>query len=449
MRVEYIPLLLLSTSLTFFLALAIKKAAGFQRKALFGVGVAYHLCMLFAFKYFNFFSEATRQALAAFSVHMPSTAIALLAPVGISFYTFQAMSYLFDVQSKKIAPERRFGIFAVYLAFFPKIVAGPIERGGDLLPQFRKKKRFVADRVRSGLSLMLFGYLKKVLIADQLRIVVDAIYASPTQFTGAPLLIASVFFMLQVYFDFSGYTDIALGAAHVLGFRLTQNFVRPYYATSIAEFWRRWHITLSRWFQDYIFNPLYLRLSRMRAFANASGASRHYLSFAVAIVIGDMLLGLWHGANWTFVVFGVYHGVLVAMYYLLRGWWDAIPKVLRVLATAWLVLVGFVIFRANTLGDAAYILVHMFRVRIGEIGLIGTDIAFHRTEAAIVLLAIVFVELWQNVYDKDALENASKRRLLLAFQRHAALRWSIYIIAALLILFFGPLHKARFIYAQF
>lgn len=241
----------------------------------------------------------------------------MLLPVGISFYTFQSLSYSIDVYRGEKEPERNFGKFALYVAFFPQLVAGPIERSTNLLPQFDRRISFDYDRFVSGLRLMLWGFFKKIVIADRLAIYVNEVYNSPAEFQGLTLILATYFFAFQIYCDFSGYSDIAIGAARIMGYDLMINFRQPYFSQSIAEFWKRWHISLSTWFKDYLYIPLG---------GNRVAKNRWYFNLMAVFLIS----GLWHGANWTFVLWGFLHG-----FYLVFSIWtqnirDTISHAFRV-----------------------------------------------------------------------------------------------------------------------
>ncbi|MBW2967124.1 MBOAT family protein, partial [Candidatus Woesearchaeota archaeon] len=296
-KAEYVILIMISTLVDYIAGLQIFRSQSVVRKRLFLVlSILTNIGLLFAFKYFNFFSDSVREILQVFTIQLNPLTLKVLLPVGISFYTFQTLSYTIDVYRGRIMPEKHLGIFAVYVSFFPQLVAGPIERAKNLLPQFYRKVDFDYVLVVAGLKLMLWGFFKKVVIADRLAIMVDYIYGDVTGFTGLSLIIATVFFAFQIYCDFSGYSDIAIGAAQVMGIRLMDNFKRTYLATSASDFWRRWHISLSSWFRDYIYIPLGgNRLSRFRGCLN--------------ILVVFLVSGLWHGANWTFVLWGLLHGI--------------------------------------------------------------------------------------------------------------------------------------------
>ena len=256
-KAEYVILILISTIIDYFVAIKISREDNEKmRKIYLLLSIITNIGLLISFKYLNFISSSVSEFLQLFSIQFSPIILDVLLPVGISFYTFQTLSYTIDVYRRRIKPERHFGIFAVYVSFFPQLVAGPIERGKNLLPQFLEKHYFDYIRVTNGLKLMLWGFFKKIVIADRLAVVVNAVYNNPTEFTGAPLILATVFFAFQIYCDFSGYSDIAIGTAQVMGYNLMDNFKRPYFAGSISEFWQRWHISLSTWFRDYLYIPL-------------------------------------------------------------------------------------------------------------------------------------------------------------------------------------------------
>ena len=358
-RPVYIVLIIISTLIDYCAArLMAATTVTAKRRFYLILSLCSNLGLLFAFKYLNFFNHSLNAVFHAFSITKVIPEFQILLPVGISFYTFQTLSYTIDVYRGKQAPERHLGIFALYVSFFPQLVAGPIERSTRLMPQFYKKVLWNYREVVDGMKLMLWGLFKKIVIADRLALYVDAVYNQPGQFHGYPLILATVFFAFQIYCDFSGYSDIAIGLARVLGFDLMKNFDRPYYAKSISEFWQRWHISLSTWFRDYLYIPLGgNRVAKWRWQANL------FIVFLVS--------GLWHGANWTFIIWGGLHG-----FYLVFSLWTAelrskISAALHLthninLQKIWqtgivFVLVNFawIFFRANELSDALYIAVNL------------------------------------------------------------------------------------------
>jgi D-alanyl-lipoteichoic acid acyltransferase DltB (MBOAT superfamily) len=287
----------------------------------------------------------------------------IVLPVGISFYTFQTIGYVVDVYRGKVPAVRNPIDYCLYVAFFPQLVAGPIERAAHLIPQFQRPRVWSTPAFEAGLQLAFWGLFKKIVIADNLAPYVDVVYGSPEQFAGPALATATVFFAFQIYCDFSGYTDIARGVARMLGFELVRNFDYPYVSRSPVEFWRRWHMSLSQWFQDYLYYPLAIRYMRRGGF----------LSKYKAHIVAMALIGIWHGANWTFLVFGLYWGVAIALYlaYVERtAHAVAAPEAgsaliwLRnagaALATFLIACIGWVFFRSDSIGDAWYVLAHLF-----------------------------------------------------------------------------------------
>jgi len=374
-RPEYVLLILLSTGVDYIAALGMGRAAtSGARRGLLGLSLVGNLGTLFGFKYLTFFSGSVQAALEAVNIFYDVPVFQLALPVGVSFYTFQSMSYTIDVYRGERAPERHFGIFALYVSFFPQLVAGPIERSQHLLPQFVREHTFQYDRVMDGLKLMLWGLFKKVVIADRLAVYVDTVYDQPGEYYGLTVLLATYFFAVQIYCDFSGYSDMAIGAAKVFGFDLMENFRRPYFSKSIGEFWRRWHISLSTWFRDYVYIPLGgNQVSKTRWLGN--------------LLVVFLVSGLWHGANWTFVVWGGLHGLyliagILTVSLRTRWWkvlrqapavrntlnagirWGGVPEAgkrfAKVFVTFHLVCFAWIFFRANTIGEAGQLIQNLF-----------------------------------------------------------------------------------------
>ena len=256
-KVDYIILIMISTLIDYICSNKMSQInEKIKRKKWLLLSIFSNLGILFGFKYFNFFSENIQSLFNHYNIFYEMPFFNVLLPVGISFYTFQTLSYTIDVYNGKTAAQKHLGVFAVYVSFFPQLVAGPIERSNHLLPQFFRKHDFSYNRVKSGLQKMLWGFFKKIVIADNLAILVDGVYNNVGNYNGLALIVATIFFTFQIYCDFSGYSDIAIGTAKVMGFELRENFKRPYFSKSIREFWQRWHITLSTWFRDYVYIPL-------------------------------------------------------------------------------------------------------------------------------------------------------------------------------------------------
>lgn len=455
-RPEYLALLVVSTVIDYGVALLMDRSAdGPRRRLWLVVSLVSNLGLLGFFKYATFFADSTRTAL-QWAGGSP-TAIPtfdILLPVGISFYTFQSLGYTIDVYRGRVKAERHLGYFALYVSFFPQLVAGPIERPDGLLPQLRADRAFDARAAADGMKLMLWGYFKKVVIADRLAAFVNVVYAEPTAYNGLVLLLATVFFSFQIYCDFSGYTDIAIGSAQVMGIRLMRNFRSPYFSRSIPEFWQRWHISLSTWFRDYVYLPLGgNRVPRWR--------------WRMNILLTFLASGLWHGASWTFVVWGGLHGVLYVATASVSEWLGrlglasrsllAIPLVrgvghlASVALTYALVCLTWVFFRAESLSDAGYILsaisADLLRPTLalavrGDPTLEGFTHGFTRTDLFIAVAAIAVMELVHLAQLRGSLRERMQLWPVWA-------RWSLYYAVVLCILTFGAFTTHDFIYFQF
>ncbi|WP_367923867.1 MBOAT family protein [uncultured Ruthenibacterium sp.] len=356
---KLVVLIAASTLSSWVFALLIERSSQKSRRRIFLVlGVGVSLALLLFFKYFNFLSNSLTALLRAFSLPVDDFTIQVMLPVGISFYTFQTLSYVIDVYRGHLAAEKHLGIYALYVSFFPQLVAGPIERASSLLPQFHEQHRPNADNMSWGLRMIVWGLFKKIVVADFCAQYVNLVYNDLATFGPAAYVIATVLFAFQIYGDFSGYSDIALGSARILGFHLMENFRSPYFARSVREFWRRWHISLSSWFMDYIYIPLGgSRVSTGRHLANL------FITFLVS--------GLWHGSKWTFVLWGAAHGLLVIfdVWFLpIRNRWEkrlrkpaAIGTFHFVQTVVCFAVVCFTwsLFRANNMADAITVITHL------------------------------------------------------------------------------------------
>jgi alginate O-acetyltransferase complex protein AlgI len=354
----YILILAITIAIDYVAALLIDKAEGRARLRYLVISIFSTCAVLFVFKYFNFFNSNFLAAAQFFQLNYPAPVLDVLLPIGLSFHTFQSLSYVIEVYRGNQRPERHFGIYALYVMFYPQLVAGPIERPQHLLHQFREVHSFDYQRVANGLKLMAWGMFKKVVIADRLALLVNAVYGNPQAHDGPALVVATIFFAFQIYCDFSGYSDIAIGAAQVMGFRLVDNFNRPYSARGIADFWHRWHISLSTWFRDYVYIPLG---------GNRVSRPRWYLNLLLTFTIS----GLWHGANWTYVFWGLLNGMYLVAEHATAGLrahafkytgldrFPAVRSTMAISATFGLVCFAWIFFRARSLSDAWYIVTHL------------------------------------------------------------------------------------------
>ncbi|MEZ7979597.1 MAG: MBOAT family protein [Myxococcota bacterium] len=404
-----------------------------ERRALVVASLVANLGLLFVFKYWNFFGTSANQLAEIFGLPFVVPSLNVLLPVGISFYTFQTLSYTLDIYRGDAKPEPHLGRFAVYVAFFPQLVAGPIERASRLLPQMSQEHSFDVSRIRSGLELILWGLFKKVVIADRVSLYVDAVYNNVGDHTGSSYLIATYLFAIQIYCDFSAYSDIAIGSAKVLGFDLMENFRRPYFSQSMTEFWRRWHISLSTWLRDYLYIPLG---------GNRGGAARTYLNLGITMLLG----GIWHGASWNFVIWGAYHGILLALSRSTLPVRDRVYEALhvprfivapiRMLITFHLVCLGWIFFRAATLSDSVQIITGIPDLFAGKPYLDPSIFAHGAVGISILLFAQVIQERFGPIRD---LLNAGP----------PVLRWAVLYLLIFLIITLGVDGGSQFIYFQF
>jgi D-alanyl-lipoteichoic acid acyltransferase DltB (MBOAT superfamily) len=431
----YILILAVTIATDYAAGLLIARSEGRRRRRYLLASMAVNLGMLGFFKYFDFFNANLAALAGLIHWNYPIQALAIALPIGLSFHVFQSLSYTIEVYRGHQAPERHPGIFALYVMFYPQLVAGPIERPQNLLHQFHEPKAFDPARVVRGLERMLWGLFKKVVIADRLALVVNQVYGNLPDNHGLPLIIATFCFAFQIYCDFSGYSDIALGAAEVMGFRLMENFKQPYASRSVREFWTRWHVSLSTWFRDYVYLPM--------------GGNRTHWARNVAVVF--LLSGLWHGASWTYVAWGALHaGYMLAeratagaraRLAALLGLADR-PRVLQALGVACTfgaVTLAWVFFRAATPADAIYVIANMPRGLVAELsspaafaavvaGLGQRDLVLGLGGIAVLLLV---------------------ERLPTPVRRPWPLRWGASYALLLALVLFGVYEDQAFIYFQF
>lgn len=435
---KYVFLILFTTVTSYLAGLLLEKITDNKKKKLI-LTTTLVLCLgtLFFFKYFNFVSESISAFLSLFTLQMNPITLQILLPVGISFYTFQTLSYVIDVYKGDVSAEHHFGYYATFISFFPQLVAGPIERTNNLLPQIKTKHEFDYEQATYGLKQMAWGFFKKIVIADTLSKYVSTVYDAPQKFTGFALVLATVFFTLQIYCDFSGYSDIAIGTAKLLGVNLMTNFKSPYLSESVKEFWSRWHISLSTWFKDYVYIPLG---------GNRVGKVRHAINLMVAFLVS----GLWHGANWTFLIWGGIHGFAQVLESLITGnklnkskgivWFIRMVFVFIFVSFAW------IFFVSNSISDALYVITHAF------VGLSSPFVYINQGRINLGLKLTSFIYLMVPLILLTAFDFFSLKKDVLEFisSKKVFVRWSIYCIFIICLIMNIPVNNSsEFIYFQF
>jgi alginate O-acetyltransferase complex protein AlgI len=443
----YILILGFTIVVDYLAGILIEKNTGKKRKYFLIASLAANIGVLAIFKYYNFINENLTLLLKGFYIdnHLPY--LTILLPIGLSFHTFQAMSYTIEIYRGNQKAERNFGIYSLYVMFYPQLVAGPIERPQNLLHQFRKRHDFGYQRIADGLKLMAWGLFKKVVIADQLSTIVNPIYDQPDKYHGLNFVFATVFFAFQIFCDFSGYTDIAIGAAKVMGFKLMKNFNSPYHAKSISDFWSRWHISLSTWFKDYLYIPLG---------GSRVSIPRWYFNLFIVFLIS----GLWHGANWTYITWGALNGFYLIFALITQGGRNKIINfsginkspllysAIQITATFILVDIAWVFFRAHTIKDAIYILQSICTTTGSDVirlmhnkGLLGEL----TPQVNLLIKGIALVVLLEIIHI------VQKRVSIIEYinAKPWFVRWGIYYAFVFTLLYLGAPTHNQFIYFQF
>ncbi|WP_218017732.1 MBOAT family O-acyltransferase [Formosa haliotis] len=439
---SYALLIAFSTIITYLSGIFLGKTNEKKtRKLIVGFSFTVNLLILFFYKYFNFFSASLDAIFVYCGIKLNLPELGFLLPVGISFYTFQALSYTVDVYRKEIEPEKNIGIYALFVSFFPQLVAGPIERSKHLLPQLKELNQLTYNNLKSGSYLILWGMFKKVVIADNLSIVVQTLYNTPQDFTGLETTIGVLFFSIQIFCDFSAYTDIARGVSRLMGIDLMKNFDSPYFSMNITEFWRRWHISLSTWFRDYMYIPL--GGSRL-------GVNRTYLNLFLVFLTS----GLWHGASVNFVIWGALHGILIVLEKLLSKNTSVFNfnkeqfsyKFFKIITNFLIVTFLWIFFRANTFADALIIISNLFNWDVNNLfngNVYNLGLSSGQFWITILFVFIMLVVEYYNSFISSISGFVMNQSLVF--------RWSLYLGIVLIIFIFGNygLEKQEFIYFQF
>jgi alginate O-acetyltransferase complex protein AlgI len=422
---RFLSLLVFSSTFDYFVGLELhRQQDARKRKMFFWASIGVNLILLGFFKYYNFFAASFVDAFTFLGHPIQPNTLNIILPVGISFYTFQSMSYAIDIYRGKLTPTKDLIAFLAFVSFFPQLVAGPIERASNLLPQFFKPKTLTYNMLSQGFKLMLWGFFMKVAVADRLYLYVDAVYGNVAMHTGWTFIVATFFFAIQIYCDFGGYSLIALGCAQLFGFDLMTNFNRPYFSGSMREFWGRWHISLSTWFKDYVYIPLG---------GNKGSKNRTYLNLFTTFVVS----GLWHGANWTFVIWGAIHGAYqIVERELMRVPYLKPPRALSIGLVFVCTCFAWIFFRAATLKDALHIVNTIFTnpgkgIYTGDLGIFAFSLA------GILTLALV--------------ETMKEYRPGFDLLRHPkiAVRLATILFLTVYIVTLGVFDGSQFIYFQF
>ena len=400
-----------------------------QRKRLIWLFALLGLLPLLFFKYYNFLNESISEGMAAIGMQFALPGLNWAVPVGISFFTFQAVGYMLDVYYGRISAERNFLDYALFISFFPSILSGPINKASLVLPQIKNLRTyFNYGKAVAGLKMILWGMFMKVVVADRVGLYVDTVLPSYMNYTGVTCFVASLFYTIQIYADFAGYSLMAIGVGKLLGFELTENFRRPYFSVSVTDFWRRWHISLSTWLKDYVYIPM--------------GGSRcsklcNYWNIFVTFLVS----GIWHGANWTFIVWGIWHGLFQIVEKALgqqKCEYGALGKTIKIVITFLLVNFAWIFFRMPTLGDACGVIVHIFDLHQSMAPEITSKHIFALMMIGTVLLFI-----------KDWTDEFAPNKLKLFENKNRVVRWASYLSVIIMIMLTGVFDAGQFIYANF
>lgn len=426
------------SALNFFLGIYIEKTPSENnRKWLLSLGLIQGIGGLAFFKYYNFFAVSVQEAFSAVNVSLTLQTLEIIIPIGISFFTFRTVSYLLDIEKGKLEATKDWVVFFNYVSFFPTLLSGPIDKAKMFIPQMERQREFDYHLAVNGMQQILWGFFKKVAIANGCAVITDEIFSNYTNLPASTLFIGAFFYTIQIYADFSGYSDMAIGFSKLLGFRITKNFDFPFFSQNIAEFWRKWHISLTAWLTEYVFTPLSITF---RDYGN--------MGLIMAIVINFTIIGIWHGANWTYVLFGLLHGC----YYIpliIKGTMNKKKKIAKdtmlpsfaesfnVLRTFLLVMFTFVLFRAESISQAFDYYRRMFSKSLFTMPVIDLP-------AAALTLLLIFVMLATEWINRN-----QEHGLIIQTNTKTSIRWGIYSAIILALLFFGVYGENQFIYFQF
>lgn len=438
----YILILAFTITIDYIAGLLVWKVQDKYKKLFLIISLISNIGILFVFKYFNFFNSSIGALASMLDWNYPIAALNVILPVGLSFHTFQSMSYIIEVYRGNQKPEKHFGIYALYVMFYPQLVAGPIERPQNMLHQFHEVHAFDYERFTGGLKMMAWGLFKKIVIADRLAILVNAVYNSPGKHSGMQIVLATIFFSFQIYCDFSGYSDIALGCAQTMGFKLMENFRRPYMASGIIDFWKRWHISLTTWFKDYVYIPL------------GGNRKRHFLN----IIIVFLISGLWHGASFTFILWGLINGVYQVIAIIIKPFKERFKEIIGIkkgtltysflakFSTFVIVSFAWIFFRAGNFTNLAVIFQKLFTFNRSFFSFTGAaGLGMDKFDIVVSAVMVLFLIIVENIQEKVNVPEVLHKEPALT-------KWLVYCSAIIIILLFGvygDANSSQFIYFQF
>jgi D-alanyl-lipoteichoic acid acyltransferase DltB (MBOAT superfamily) len=448
-NVLYVSILILATVTSYIAGILIYKAENRKKKKIiFYSGVIFFTGLLIVFKYLNFLNDNLRSLLGLFNLTLNFPLFKLAIPLGISFYTFQILSYLIDIYNAKEEPIRHFGYYATGIAFFPKLLSGPIERSGNFYPQFLLEKEIEYKRVSEGVKLFTWGLFKKAVIADRLSYAVNLVFNNPGEYYGFSILFSILLLSIQIYSDFSGYTDMAIGISKIFGIKLSENFDRPYFSVSISDFWKKWHISLSFWLRDYIFLPLAYSFTR-KIMKSKLKVKPEVISYIAGILITMFICGIWHGAKWTFIIWGLLHGFYLAFGFLLKKRRkklykrfkisNTVQKNIGIIMSFLLVSFAWIFFRVNSAGDSINLIYNFFNFS----KTVNPALLFEfKTDFFISIISILIL---------FAVENIQSRRIKRGEDSSISSILNIPVILILLIslFIFGKFEQLDFLYFSF
>lgn len=473
----YLLLLLISILIDYIIAIRIHKATShFTRKLLLLTGLIHNLGLLIFFKYFNFLNSMLLNLFKNIHISYQFTNLKWLVPVGISYYTFKKIAYLVDVYRQILPPQSHIGKFALFVSFFPSVVSGPIDRAQPFFSQLTPSSEPYQTYFTDGLKLILWGFFKKLVIADNLASIVNTVYSAPRDYEGPQFIIATLFFSIQVFCDFSGYTDIALGTARLFRIKLMNNFDHPYSAISITDFWRRWHISLSQWLRDYLFLPIAYRVSGKIKSPRFLALKPEVFSYLFATSITMILCGIWHGAKWTFVIWGTLHGLYLCLSFITKKLRKRIRKLLKI-NPHWSIYKKFqvtltflgisflwIFFRANTLDDAWYIVTRLFTgtpqyfaqilsfLRSFTLQQLPTILSAQELGAPNlkILISIISISIMLFIHKRqNATQTNNDTPFAFLAKKNIVFKWGLIYLLFFWILLFGKFDEVQFIYIQF